>query len=182
MRRFGSQTLRWIRLTLLGAVALVAAGSLRGGQTGVAGAADQPAAAGSSQPAASGPAAGTQTTSSTAKKSTGKKAKREKSAKPKGRLPNYFSGVVTDEQRDKIYAIQSESEPKINELKRELEALTKARDEKINALLTPEQKKKIEDRKAEAKQAREKKEGSESKDGNAKPTPPASKSQAKPKP
>jgi Spy/CpxP family protein refolding chaperone len=180
----GSQTLRRIGLTFLAAVAFVAAGALCDSQTGVAVAADQPAAAGSAEPAGSGQTGKTQATPSTAKKSTGKKAKGEKSAKPRGRLPAYFSDVVTEEQRDKIYAIQKECEPRINELKRDLEALTKARDEKINALLTPEQKSKIEDRKAEAKKDREKKEGTESKEGNAKPTPPAPKPQsakAKPK-
>jgi len=100
------------------------------------------------------------------KKSPGKKAKEKakgEKAKPRGRLPNYFSGVVNEEQREKIYAIQKEYEPKISQLRQELDSLTKARDEKINAVLTAEQKKKIDDLKAAAKQPREKKETAEPK-------------------
>jgi len=167
-------------LAFFGALGIVAIGALGGGQTATAVAADQPAAAGSAQSADSGQAAGTQATPSKEKKSTGKKTKGGKSAKPRGRLPNYFSGVVTDEQREKIYAIQNEFEPKIKELILKLDSLKKERDEKINALLTPEQKKKIDDLKAAAKQAREKKEstGSKEKEGGAKATSTAPKPQA----
>ena len=46
---------------------------------------------------------------------------------------------------------------KISQLRRELDSITKERDEKIKALLTPEQNKKIDDLKAAAKQPKEKK-------------------------
>jgi len=144
-------------LVLLAVALLVAANALPGVQSGVALAADQPAAAGSAQPSGSGQAAGTEATTSKEKKSAPKKTKGAKTTKPRGRLPNYFSGVVTDEQRGKIYAIQSEFDPKIKELSIKLEALKKERDEKILALLSPEQRKKIDDLKAAAKKSREEK-------------------------
>jgi hypothetical protein len=78
-------------------------------------------------------------------------------------LPAYFSGVITEEQRQKIYAIQKEFAAKIRPLQRQIESLTKERDEQIAALLTPEQRQKIEALKAAAKKARETKAGAESK-------------------
>lgn len=144
-------------LVLLAVALLVAANALSGVQSGVALAADQPAAAGSAQPSSGAPPAGTQPPTSKETKSTPKKTKGTKAAKPRGRLPSYFSGVVTDEQRGKIYAIQREFDPKIKELSLKLDALKKERDEKILALLSPEQRKKIDDLKAAAKQSREKK-------------------------
>jgi len=145
---------------LLGVALFLMASSLSDVQPGATLAADQPAAAGSAQPSGSGQAAGPQATNSKEKNATSKKTKGAKTAKPRGRLPNYFSGVVTDEQRTKIYAIQSEFDPKIKDLNLKLDALKKERDEKILALLTPEQRKKIDDLKAAAKQSREKKEAS----------------------
>ncbi len=68
----------------------------------------------------------------------------KKTRKFRGRLPAYFAKVVDDEQRKAIYAIQKEYKPKINELKAQLAALTKERDEKILAELTPEQRGKVE--------------------------------------
>jgi len=155
-RTAGFQTPRWIGWTLLGAAVLVTTLVLCGSQIPLAFAADEPAAAGSAQPAGSGQAAGTQGTPSSKAKAS-KKTKGEKSAKPRGRLPNHFAGVVSDEQRDKIYAIQREFEPKIRELTLQLDSLKKQRDEKIQAVLTPEQKKKIDDLKAAAKDSRAKK-------------------------
>lgn len=70
----------------------------------------------------------------------GKKAKPEKS---KGRLPPYFAEVVDQKQREEIYRIQEEFGPKIDALKAQLAALAKDRDEKIAAVLTPEQAKKL---------------------------------------
>ena len=147
---------RWTGLVFVGALAIFAANGFCGEKTDAA----QPAA-GAAQAPAKSEAPGTQAAPSAEKKPSGKKTKAGKPAKARGRLPNYFSGVVNDEQREKIYAIQKECEPEINELKRKLESLTKARDEKINALLTPEQKKKIEDLKAAAKKSRDQKESEE---------------------
>ena len=155
------RVLRWTGLVLAGALAIFVASGLCGEKTAAAQPAAEPAAAGTTQTPAKSEAPGTQAAPSREKKASGKKAKGEKAAKPRGRLPNYFSGVVNDEQREKIYAIQKQCEPKISDLRKELDSLIKARDEKINALLTPEQKKKIEDLKAAAKQSREKKETTE---------------------
>ena len=116
-----------------------------------------PAAASSEKDAAAA------TSATPAEKPSAKKGKGEKRAKPRGRLPAYFGSIVTPELREKIYAIQAEYEPKISQLRKEIDALTKAQDEKINALLTPEQKKKIEELKAAAKAPKEKKETSEAK-------------------
>jgi hypothetical protein len=69
----------------------------------------------------------------------------------KGRLPNYYTEVVTEKQREEIYKIQEEYKPKIDAAKAQREALTKEQNEKISAVLTADQKKKIEDAAAAAK-------------------------------
>lgn len=68
-----------------------------------------------------------------------------------GQLPPYYRDVVSDEQRQKIYAIQAEYNAQIGELEAKVAQLRKERDAKIEALLTPEQKKRIEDLRAAAK-------------------------------
>ncbi|MCC6126548.1 MAG: hypothetical protein IT426_16430 [Pirellulales bacterium] len=77
----------------------------------------------------------------------------------KSRLPNYYADVVTEKQRDEIYKIQEAYKPKIDALKTQLEALNKEMNEKITAVLTAEQKKKIADAAdaAKAKRAKEEK-------------------------
>ena len=62
----------------------------------------------------------------------------------RGRLPAYYRTVVDEEQRQEIYAIQKEYWTQIEALKAQLAALTKQRDEKVAAVLTPEQLKKVE--------------------------------------
>jgi hypothetical protein len=64
---------------------------------------------------------------------------------PRGRLPAHFAKVVNDQQREMIYGIQHEYEPKIELLQAQLKALKKERDEKIKAVLTPEQQKRIDE-------------------------------------
>jgi hypothetical protein len=91
----------------------------------------------------------------------------------KGRLPNYYADVVTEKQRDEIYKIQEEYKPKIDALKAQLEALNKEMNEKITAVLTADQKKKIEDAATAAKAKR----GKEEKP--AEPAKPAEKSEKK---
>jgi len=83
--------------------------------------------------------------------------------KPSGRLPNYYGEVVTPEQREKILAIQRDYTAKIDPLRRQVEQLTKERDEKIEGLLTPEQKQQIEKKRADAKAARDAKAGAKRK-------------------
>jgi hypothetical protein len=78
-----------------------------------------------------------------------------KAKRPSGRLPRYYNDVVTKEQREKILAIQQDYGAKIDPLRRQIEQLTRERDEKIERLLTPQQKQQIEKRKADAKAARD---------------------------
>lgn len=81
----------------------------------------------------------------------------EKPKKARGRLPNYYRLVVDQKQREAIYTIQQEYAEKIATLKAQLNAMTKERNEKVAALLTPEQRQKVEQLAAEAKAKRERK-------------------------
>ena len=66
-------------------------------------------------------------------------------------LPRHYATVVTEAQRAKIYAIQDEYDPKIAALAAKLKALKAQRDEKIKAVLTPQQQKEVEEATAKAK-------------------------------
>jgi len=164
------RALSWAGLVLLVALAAVALPPVvGGGPSASAQAVTQPAGD------AAQPAAGEQKAAPTAEKP--KEGKARKGARSRGRLPAYFSGVVTDEQRQKIYAIQKDFAAKIEPLRRQVESLTKERDEKIRALLTPEQRQRIEALKTDAKAAREAK-----KDAETKPAKPAAKPDKNPPP
>jgi hypothetical protein len=74
-------------------------------------------------------------------------------------LPRFYAKVVTPEQRETILKIQGEYAPKLDELKAkikelraQMDALTKERDGKIKAVLTPEQQKQIEEAEAKAQE------------------------------
>ncbi len=75
----------------------------------------------------------------------------EKSKVPKGRLPPHYAKVVTEEQREKIYIIQEEYRTKIEAARAQLNALVKEQKDKISAVLTEEQIKKLEDFQTPAK-------------------------------
>jgi Spy/CpxP family protein refolding chaperone len=76
----------------------------------------------------------------------------------KGRhLPAHYAQVITEKQREEIYKIEDEYQPKIETLQKQLDALKNERDEKVSALLTPEQKKQIEEAAAKAKANRKSK-------------------------
>ena len=77
--------------------------------------------------------------------------------KAKGRLPAYYADVVSEEQRDKIYAIQAKFEGKIKELQDQLAAIEKEQDAEIEKLLTAEQKAKIEAARKESADKKKKK-------------------------
>lgn len=64
---------------------------------------------------------------------------RKKATPAKGRLPAYYRAVVTDKQRQKIYAIQSEYDAEIHRLKKQLKTLTEERDTRISAVLNAQQ-------------------------------------------
>jgi hypothetical protein len=61
----------------------------------------------------------------------------------RGRLPRYYSGIVTEGQRREIYRIQERFAEKIAEVEAQLEALKKERDEEIEAVLTAAQRKRL---------------------------------------
>ena len=61
------------------------------------------------------------------------------------RLPAHYAQVVNEKQREEIYKIEDEYQPKIEALQKQLDALKKERDEKISAVLTAEQKKQLEE-------------------------------------
>jgi len=79
-----------------------------------------------------------------------KAAAAKKAKKPRGRLPNYYRSVVSEEQRVKIYEIQARYRDQIAALKAQIEALTKEQNDKITAVLSAEQLQKIEQLAAEA--------------------------------
>lgn len=65
------------------------------------------------------------------------------SKKAKGRLPPYYAGVVSDQQRQTIYAIQEKYGAQITALQEQISALTRQRDAEIEGVLTPEQRAKV---------------------------------------
>jgi Spy/CpxP family protein refolding chaperone len=69
-------------------------------------------------------------------------------AKRARRARSYDQITTTDEQREKIRKIEEQYDPKIADLRAQIRALIKERDEKVAAVLTPEQKKQLEDVKA----------------------------------
>jgi hypothetical protein len=75
-------------------------------------------------------------------------------AKPRGRLPAYYNQVVDGQQREKIYAIQQQYEPKITALKAELQALQDKLDAEVEGVLTAEQRDKVKSLTEAAKQKR----------------------------
>ena len=132
------------------AVLLVIVGRLAFGQETSAAkqpSTEQPAAKTSAQPSAEAPA-------ETPVPEATKPAKKKES---RGQLPAYYGQVVDKQQREKIYAIQGEYAPKIDALKAQLAALIAERDEKVAAVLTPEQLKTVEKLSAEAKAKRDSK-------------------------
>jgi hypothetical protein len=92
----------------------------------------------------------TQTVRAADEKPAEKKEAKER-AKARGVLPDYYAGVVDGTQRDKIYEIQKSYATKLDELKAQMKDLTDKRDAEIKALLTPEQKAKVEKAEAEGK-------------------------------
>ncbi|HEX5445025.1 MAG TPA: hypothetical protein VFW87_14400 [Pirellulales bacterium] len=75
-------------------------------------------------------------------------------AKARGRLPAFYARVVSGDQREKIYAIQQSYEPKIADLQAQLKALTDKRDAEIEAVLTADQKTKVQQLATDAKAKR----------------------------
>lgn len=94
----------------------------------------------------------------------GKKA----AAETKGRLPNNYGQVgLSEEQRNKIYALQAKYNGDIEKLEAQIMQLTTQRDMEIFAVLTPEQKTKFNELRDAAKKKTDGAKGA--KDGDAKP-------------
>jgi Spy/CpxP family protein refolding chaperone len=72
-------------------------------------------------------------------------------AKRRGRLPAHYAAVVTEQQRDQIFKIEDDYRPKIEALSAQLNTLKKEQSDKIAAVLTPAQKKQVEEAAAKAK-------------------------------
>jgi len=73
----------------------------------------------------------------------------------RGRLPNYFSAVVTPKQREEIYRLQGEYAAKIAELEAQLEMLLAERDKAVDDVLEPEQLATVNKQRDEAKKRRD---------------------------
>ncbi len=59
--------------------------------------------------------------------------------KSRGRLPMYFSKVVTQQQREDIYEIQARFAAKIDELQTQIDKLIQERDQEVESVLSTEQ-------------------------------------------
>jgi Spy/CpxP family protein refolding chaperone len=79
----------------------------------------------------------------------------DEKADRKGKLAEHFQDLnLTDEQEAKIASIRKESGPKVQEAGKELAGIVKEEMEKVEAVLTPDQKKKLEEAKEEHKEHR----------------------------
>ncbi|PQO36007.1 hypothetical protein DTL21_08765 [Bremerella cremea] len=67
------------------------------------------------------------------------------SAEPSGRLPTYYSEIVTQDQRLKIYTIQSGYNTKIEQLEAEIAKLEAAMKKEMEAVLTQPQLERLEE-------------------------------------
>jgi hypothetical protein len=83
-------------------------------------------------------------------------AKKEAKA-PRGRLPAYYSDVVTGGQREQIYAIQEKYSTELMDLNQRIADLLKQQRQEIEALLSADQRAQIEKIAAEAVQKKKKK-------------------------
>ncbi|HEY1064977.1 MAG TPA: hypothetical protein VGE52_02665 [Pirellulales bacterium] len=73
-----------------------------------------------------------------------------KGEKKSGRLPKFYERVIDGIQREKIYDIQLEYSDRIKKLQDQIDAIKKERDEKVEAVLTAEQRDRIKQYEREA--------------------------------
>jgi hypothetical protein len=100
--------------------------------------------------------------------SVGQDAKAEKAVKKaKGRLPPYFSDIVTEKQRKEIYDIQAKYVKQREDLEAQLEALRAKELEEVEGILDSEQKEEL--KKAREKAAAKRKKKSDQATEDAKP-------------
>jgi len=98
--------------------------------------------------------ADTQPTTAVALLQDKKEPKKKDTFKP--RLPNYYGKVgVSEKQRQKIYSLQRQYHEKIAPLEQQIAELEAKRDAEIEAVLTPAQKKLLEEYREAARKKRE---------------------------
>ena len=78
-------------------------------------------------------------------------AKEKTRKKPRGRLPNYYSQVVSETQRGEIYKLQADYSAKIEALQKQIDDLESMRDSEVRGVLTDEQQKRVDELSAAAK-------------------------------
>ena len=103
-----------------------------------------PASQKTKEPAAAKPEA----PKSTAERREAKKPVAADEATP--RMPAHFNKVINEEQRPKIIAVLKDHGPKIQQLRAELASLIEKRDEALLKVLTPTQRRQLEELRAEA--------------------------------
>jgi hypothetical protein len=74
----------------------------------------------------------------------------------RGRLPPYYSGIVTEGQRREIYKIQERYATKVADLRAQLDGLTEERDAEIEGVLTAAQRQRLQKAREEAAAKRKK--------------------------
>lgn len=74
--------------------------------------------------------------------------------KPRGRLPVFYSQVVSGDQREEIYGIQARYQPEMDALVEQLVEMRNQMQAEIQEVLTPEQLERVQQLKDEAKQRR----------------------------
>jgi len=78
----------------------------------------------------------------------------KKQKKPRGRLPLFFSKIVSGDQREEIYDIQAKYAPEMDALVEQMVALRNQMQEEIKSILTSKQIKRLAELRKEAKQRR----------------------------
>ncbi len=89
-------------------------------------------------------------------KSASKPTPAKVAKKPAGRLPAHYGKLgISTEQRTKIYGVQASYKKQIDDLQKQIDDLKAKQDAEVEAVLTPDQKKKLDEILAEAKKAAE---------------------------
>ena len=83
------------------------------------------------------------------------KIEKKERAKPRGRLPAYFSRVVSETQREEIYKIQRDYRMQIDKLKADLAKLENDMNKDVYAVLNDEQRDRVSKLQEEARKKRE---------------------------
>lgn len=89
-------------------------------------------------------------------KSASKPTPAKVAKKPAGRLPAHYGKLgISSDQRAKIYGVQSTYKKQIADLQKQIDALKTKQNTEVQAVLTADQKKKLDEILAEAKKAAE---------------------------